>query len=114
MSYEVINTLKGPSVIRTDGVGSYTISLANLSANSSQETVTNASVKRIIWSTNGSITIARDSVNLVTLYNSGEMRLSEINYSMANNSTGNIVVTIASGGSCIIQASKVASYSPVL
>ena len=81
MSYEVINTLKGPSVVRTDGVGTYTITLANLSANSTQESVGSAAIKRILWSTNGNITIARDSSNMVTLYNSGEMKLSELNYS---------------------------------
>ena len=78
MSYEVINTLKGPSVVRTDGVGTYTITLANLSANSTQESVDSASIKRILWSTNGNITIARNSSNMVTLYNSGDMVLSEI------------------------------------
>jgi hypothetical protein len=114
MSYEVINTLKGPSVVRTDGVGTYTITLANLSANSTQESVGSAAIKRILWSTNGNITIARDSSNMVTLYNSGEMKLSELNYSMANTATGNIVVTITSGGSCILQVSKTATYSPVL
>jgi len=44
MSYEVINTLKGPSVVRTDGVGTYTITLANLSANSTQESVGSAAI----------------------------------------------------------------------
>lgn len=113
MAYEIINARRGTSIIRADAPGTYTIELSALSTNTSIETVTDASIKRLNWSSNGYITIGRGATpnNMLSLYNSGEMRFDDFGYSMANGSTGNIVVTIATGGSVVMEVSKVATYS---
>jgi hypothetical protein len=114
MAYEITNRLRNSTVIRVDGAGTTTLALANLSSNASIETVNSATIKRVAWSTNGSITIARGGVNVLTLFGSGEMRFDDYAYALANNNTGNIVITVASGGSAIIDLSKDATYSPAL
>jgi hypothetical protein len=116
MSYEIINSKRGSSVIRAEGVGTYTIQLTDLSTNTSIETVTDASIKRAAWSSNGYITVGRGATpnTMLSLYNSGEIHFSEFGYSVANTSTGNIVVQIVTGGTCVLEISKIATYSPVL
>lgn len=115
MSYEVSNTLRNASMIRAEGPGTYTITLANLSANSALETVSSASISRLNWTANttGSITVARGATpnTVYTLYGTGELRLDEYGHAVANGATGNIVVTIASAGSLTMEVSKVATYS---
>lgn len=111
MSYEVVKSLRGSTIIRAEGAGTYTITLADMSTNTSIETVTSASLKRLNWTTNGSITIARNSTTLLTLYGNGDMRLDEYGAALGNTATGNVVVTIASGGSIVMDVSKVATYS---
>jgi hypothetical protein len=111
MSYEVIKGLRTSSIIRAEGAGAYTITLADMSANTSIETVNAASVKRLNWTTNGSITIARNTTTILTLYGNGEMRLDEYGASLSNTATGNVVVTIASGGSVVMDVTKSATYS---
>lgn len=113
MAQEIVNARRGTSIIRAEAPGTYTIQLSDLSTNTSIETVTDASIKRINWSSNGFITIGRGITPnvMLSLYNSGEMRFDDFGYSMANGSTGNIVVTIATGGSIVMEVSKVATYS---
>jgi hypothetical protein len=113
MAYEIINARRGTSIIRAEAPGTYTIQLSQLSTNTSIETVTDASVKRMNWSSNGYINIARGATpnSVISLYNSGEMRLDDYGYSLANGSTGNIVVTIVTGGSVVMEVSKTATYS---
>lgn len=111
MSYEIVKALRGSSTIRAEGAGTYTITLADMSTNTSIETVTSASIKRFNWTTNGSITIARNSTTILTLFGNGEMRLDEYGAALGNTSTGNVVVTIASGGTIVMDVSKVATYS---
>jgi hypothetical protein len=113
MSYEIINARRGTSIIRAEAPGTYTITLSALSTNTSIETVTDASIKRLNWSSNGYISIGRGATpnNMLSLYNSGEMRFDDFGYSMANGSTGNIVVTVVTGGSVVMEVSKVATYS---
>jgi len=113
MAYEIINARRGTSIIRAEAPGTYTITLSALSTNTSIETVTDASIKRLNWSSNGYISIGRGATpnNMLSLYNSGEMRFDDFGYSMANGSTGNIVVTVVTGGSVVMEVSKVATYS---
>ena len=115
MSYEVNNSLRSASIIRAEGVGTYTITLANLSSNTALETVSAAAIKRMNWSSNttGSITVARGATpnTVYSLYGNGELRLDEFGHSSANGSTGNIVVTIASAGTLTMEVSKTATYS---
>jgi hypothetical protein len=113
MAYEIINSRKGSSIIRCEGAATYTIRLADLSTNTAIETVDSASLKRINWSTGGTVTVGRGASpnTMLTLYGTGEMRLDDYGYALANGSTGNVVVTIATGGSCILEVSKTATYS---
>lgn len=113
MSYEVLNNLRSSSIVRAEGAGTYTITLSNLSSNTSLESVSAASIKRLYWSSNGYITISRGATPnlMLSLYQSGDMKLDELGYSMANGSTGNIVVTIVTGGSVVMEVSKTATYT---
>jgi len=113
MPFELINSIRSPSIIRIEGTGTTTVALANLSA-SANETVTSASIKRINWSTNGNIQIVRSSVPIVSLHNTGEMRLDEYGYSIANNNTSSIVITINTGGTVVLEVSKEATYATAL
>lgn len=110
MAYEITKKLRGTNIIRVVGVDTATVELANL-ASDSNETVVSASIKRVNWTTNGSVTITRGGTNVLSLFNSGEMRLDDYGHSIANNKTGNIVITIASGGSCIVELSKDTTYA---
>ena len=111
--YEVNNTLKGTSTIRVVDPGTYTITLANLSSNTQLETVSATNIKRIFWSSNGYINIGRGDTPtpMLALHGSGEMRLDDLGYTLANTNTGNVVVTVVTGGSCVIELSKTATYS---
>jgi hypothetical protein len=115
MSYEVSNTRRISSFIRAEGAGTYTITLANLSTNTSLETVSSAAIKKLNWTANstGSITIARGATpnTVLSLYGNGELKLDEYGHSVANGATGNIVVTVAGAGSLVMEVSKVATYS---
>jgi hypothetical protein len=114
MPYEITNTLRSSSIIRAVDPGTYTVTLANLSANVAQETVNSASIKRVIWSTNGNITISRNSVTLLNLLASGDMPLADLGYSLANNSASPIVITITTGGSVLLEVTKDTQYNPAL
>lgn len=111
MSLEITNSLRGPSIIRCVEPGTYTISLANLAKNSVIETVTSADIKRVTWSTNGSITVVRNITPVLSLQHAGEMRFDEFGHSIANNNTSNVVVTIATGGTLVMELSKQATFS---
>jgi len=111
MAYEVTNTRRGSSIIRCEGASTNNIALSELSTNTSIETISNAQIKRVAWSTGGSIEISRDSDTVATLYGSGEMRLDDFGHSIANNATSDITVTIATGGTCFIEVSKTAVYT---
>ena len=115
MSYEVSNTLRNSSFIRAEGAGTYTITLANLSTNTSLETVSSASIKKLNWTANstGSVTVARGATpnTVLSLFGSGEMKLDEYGHAVANGATGNIVITVAGSATIIMEVSKVATYS---
>jgi hypothetical protein len=109
MAFEYINTLRSSSVARIIDTGT-TISLANLSSGAN-ETVTAATIRKVIWSTNGSIQIVRNSVPILTLHNSGALVFDDMNTTIANNSTQPIVVTINTGGFVILEMTKEATYT---
>ncbi len=110
MPFQVTNPVRGPSTIRAVDAGTYTITLNNLRGNATTETVTSADIRRVMWSSNGFITITRNSVPILSLSGSGDMRLDEIG-SIANNSNQSIVVTISTGGSIVMEVTKSATYN---
>ena len=110
MPFEITNTLRSSSIIRVEGTGTTTVALANLSVNAN-ETVSAANIKRINWSTNGNIQIVRNSVPIASLHGTGEMRLDEYGYSIANNSTSSIVITVNTGGTVVLEVSKETTYA---
>lgn len=116
MPYEVVKNLRGTSIIRAVDPGTYTITLNDLSANTQLETVSAVNIKRVTWSSNGYIHIGRGTTPtpMLALHNAGQMYLDEMGYSIANTNTGNVVVTIATGGSVAIEVSKIATYSTPL
>jgi hypothetical protein len=114
MAKDITNSLRSASIIRVVGASSETVELANLSSNVSLETVNSASIKRVMWTTNGSITITRNSEVIAQLYNSGDMRFSDYGHAIANNSTQPIVITVASGGTVLLEVTKDTTYSPAL
>ena len=111
MPYEITNSNRGPSIVRGVSAGSYTITLNDLRANPTNEVVTGASIKRITWSTNGSIDIVRNGVPILALHGAGDMRFDEYGHSIANNSNQSIVATITTGGSFVMEVSKTATYN---
>ena len=116
MGYELKNTQRSSSILRCVDPGTYTINLQDFAANSTNigETVNSASIKRINWSTNGSISITRANVPMLALHTAGEMCLDEYGHSIANNSTGNLSVTIVTGGSLVMEITKDTSYNAAL
>jgi len=112
MAFEYINTLRSSSVARIIDTGT-TISLANLSSGAN-ETVNSATIRKVAWSTNGSIQIVRNSVPILTLHNSGSLVFDDMNTTIANNSTQPIVVTINTGGFVLIELTKDATYTTPL
>ena len=113
MAYELTNRKRSSSILRVTGSGTTSIELANLAVDAT-ETVTEASIKKILWTTTGNIAIKRDGVDVITLYNSGEMHLDELGYSIANNSTGNVSVVVTTNGSAVIEIAKLATYDPII
>ena len=113
MAYEITNNKRGSSIIRAVEAGTYTITLNDLSTNTALEVVSSASIRRINWSTNGSITLARGATpnTLLQLFGSGESRFDDYGHLLANNSTGNVVITIATAGTVTLEVSKAATYT---
>jgi hypothetical protein len=110
MPFQVTNPVRGPSIVRAVDAGSYTITLNDLRGNPTTETVTTADIRRVMWSSNGYITITRNSVPILNLSGSGDMRLDEIG-AIANNSNQSIAITIVTGGSIVMEVSKSTSYN---
>jgi hypothetical protein len=108
---EIINTKRGSSVIRVADAGSVTVSLNDLRAMPTNEVVASADIKRVTWSTNGSISIVRNGFTILSLHNAGEMRFDDFSHAIANNNTQSIVITITTGGSLVMEVSKVANYN---
>ena len=111
MPLEIINSLRGATLVRATGPGTYTVALNDLRKNPTTETVTSADIRRMMWSTNGNISIVRNSIEMATVHNTGEMRFDDYAYSLANNNTQSIVITIATGGTIVMELSKQATYN---
>ena len=113
MAYEIINSLRSTSIIRVTGAGFANVQLANFST-SANETVTSASIKRVMWSTGGTVSVERGGQTVLSLYGNGDLKPSESGYVIANNSTSNMNVSIATGGTAILEVTKEATYTTPL
>jgi hypothetical protein len=113
MPIEITNTLRGASLIRVEGIGTYYANLISLAVDSN-EVVSAANIKRINWSTNGNIQIVRNGNNIATLHTVGEIKLDEWGQSIANNNTSNVVITVVTGGTLFLEVSKSATYTTPL
>ena len=111
MPFEITNNMRSTSIVRAVDTGTYTITLNSLRANAFTETVTTASIKRVLWSTNGSILIVRNGVPILSLTNNGQFDLDHSGYTIANNSNQTISITITTGGSIVMELSKTATYN---
>ena len=111
MPIEINNTLRGTSIIRVEGTGTYYINVSDLRANATTETVTAFDIKRLYWSTNGNISIVRNGNNIVTLHTAGEMRVDDLGYVFSNNRTANANVIVTTGGTLIMEVGKEATYN---
>ena len=115
MAYEIVNARKGSSTVRVVGAGTVTLPLTALSTNTTLEVVDSATIKRLAWSAapTGNVVISRGATpnTVLELYGSGEIRLDEWGSAVANGATGNIVITVAVGGTCVLELSKTATYS---
>jgi hypothetical protein len=116
MGYELKNTQRSSSILRCVDPGTYTINLQDFAANTTNigETINSSAIKRVTWSTNGSISITRNALPLLALHNAGEMRFDEYGHSVANNSTSNLAITITTGGSLVMEITKDTSYNVAL
>jgi hypothetical protein len=113
MPIEITNSLRSSSLIRVEGIGTYYANLISLAVDSN-EVISSANIRRINWSTNGNIQIVRNGNNVTTLHNTGEVKLDEWGHTLANNNTSNVVITIVSGGTVLLEVTKSATYTTPL
>ena len=120
MPFEFINAIRAKSTIRIVGGAANTqINLVNLSANTSEETVTAAAIAQVSASTNGIYRIYRGNNSAGTLIMEiptfGHYVLYEYDITFANNATANIFVEhTGTAGTLVMQLAKTATYSPAL
>lgn len=111
MAYEIINTKRGSSIVRCVDVSTSNLTLTQFRADPTTESVSALSIRKLNWSTNGSIEITRDGAQLFKLSGSGEMRLDDYGGAVANTATGNLAVQIITGGCIVMEVSKNATYN---
>jgi hypothetical protein len=117
MSYEIINRLRGTSIIRIVDSGVVSINLSQLSANVGTENVYQAQISSLRWSTpsTGNVTIARQNAGspsntIAVLSETGYWPHDDFN--LANSATGNIQATFLGGtGTLIMVVKKDANYN---
>lgn len=117
---DITNTLRSRSVIRivnTAANDNAVITLANLSANSALETVSQAAITHVISTSNsGRWKIYRGNdasgVLIMTLGDGADFPLSQYDIAIANTPTANIFVTnTGADGTLILQVTKTATYA---
>jgi hypothetical protein len=111
MAYEIINSIRGSSIVRCVDVSTANLTLTQFRASPNTETVSALTIRKVNWSTNGTIEVTRDGAQLLKLSGSGEMRLDDFGGAMANTSTGNLSVQIFTGGCIVLEVSKIATYN---
>lgn len=117
MSYEVINKIKGPSYIRFEGAGTYTIALSDLRANTAVEAnVNTAIITEFGWSTSGNVSVMRGTSVIFNCFGSGVYN--DKTHAMANiganNKTSSIVINVTTAGSGMLEVKKEVTYNVAL
>jgi hypothetical protein len=115
MSYEIIKATRKDVVLRFTGHTVNTeISLAAMSANTQEETVTSATIKAAYWSANGTSywNVNRGGIDLLQLNGNGESNYAAQGFVVANSAAANVYVTGTSvTGYLIVELSKTATYT---
>jgi hypothetical protein len=119
MEKEIINSLRAKSTIRLVGTGNTVITLADLSANPSVETVDSAAIAQVSATTNGIWKVYRgdnsSGVLLLELPTYAHFVLYEFDVTFANSATSNVYVeNTGANGTLIMQLAKTATYNPPL
>ena len=119
MSYEIINKIRGSSIIRIVDSGVVSINLSELAAGSpNTENVYAASISSAYWSTNGAgaIVVTRQNAGspantVASFYGSGFWPAESPG--LANSATGNLTITVSGGavGSLLLVVKKQANYN---
>lgn len=111
MAYEIINTTRGSSIVRVVDVSTANLTLNQFRADPTTERVSGLAIRKLNWSTNGTIEVTRDGAQLFKLSGSGEMRLDDYGGSVANTASGNLSIQIITGGCIVMEVSKTATYN---
>jgi len=123
MPHEIINSLRSKSAIRVVGSGNTQINLVNFSANTAQETVTEATITHVTSVTNGIWRVYRGTstsggaapsagVLILELSSTINIDLNEHGITIANNSTSNVFIEhTGTAGTLMMQFAKTATYS---
>jgi hypothetical protein len=116
MAYEIVNSKRSKSVIAVTGNTATRINLTQLSANTLSETVTAAAIGAVASSTDGFWRIYRGNdatgTLVLELKDNNYLPFTQTDIAVANGATSNIYVTNSgTGGTLILQVSKVATYS---
>jgi hypothetical protein len=119
MEKEIINSLRAKSTIRLVGTGNTVITLADLSANPSVETVDSAAIAQVSATTNGIWKVYRGDNSSGTLIlelpQYAHFVLYEFDVTFANSATSNVYVeNTGANGTLIMQLAKTATYDPPL
>ena len=116
MAYEIVNSKRSKSVISVTGNTATRINLSQLSSNALSETVTAAAIGAVVTSTDGFWRIYRGNdatgTLVLELKDNNYLPFTQTDISVANGATSNIYVTNSgTGGTLILQVSKVATYT---
>jgi len=111
MAHEIINSIRAKSTIRVVGNTATTITLSDLSADPTVETVTEAAISQVSATTDGVWRVYRGNdasgVLILELPNYAHFVLYEFDVSFANSATSNVYITNSgTAGTLIMQMDK--------
>ena len=113
ISTEITKKLRGPTTLRTVGISTANINTLASIQNTS-ESLSDITIKRCSWSTNGNILITKGPNALLELHGQGQIDFDTDFSAIANNSNNCLYVTVVTGGSVLLELGKVATYDPPL
>jgi hypothetical protein len=115
MAKNILKLTEGQAIVKINGTGTETITLATelLSPTQIIDGTPTVGIQFLQWSTGGSILVQRNSATIFEMYNgSGVMDLSGHWGAIDNTyATHDITVTITGGGTCLLSLRKSAGYT---